>query len=108
MACFPCDVEPGHRAGELLVCMTKTRSFDANAVQLHLERGTAQKTTAKAKRNITPLTSTKLHVVDGSEWNEGECGKCGGRTPYCKRCSASWFEGCESQLCPAAEESQEV
>ena len=45
---------------------------------------------------------TKEHVVDETEWNEGQCGKCGDKTPYCSRCGATWCLGCESQLCPVA------
>ena len=36
----------------------------------------------------------RLHVVD-------KCGTCGGTTPHCSRCGASWCLDCESSVCGA-------
>ena len=47
------------------------------------------------------------HIIDHAEWNDGECGKCGGKTPYCKRCGVTWCVGCESQTCKVSA-SQEI
>ena len=47
------------------------------------------------------------HIIDHAEWNDGECGKCGSKTPYCKRCGVTWCVGCESQTCKVSA-SQEI
>ena len=43
--------------------------------------------------------SVRRHVVDTEEWNDGECGNCGSKTPYCATCGVSFCVGCERDVC---------
>ena len=50
---------------------------------------------------------SRRHKIDTREWNGGECGKCGGPTPYCRSCGKSWCLWCESQQCRAGKKRRE-
>ena len=109
MSCYPC-VEPGPRPGELLIL---SPDLAANGPALirpartdseSLLFGGPRPPASKYKGIIPPRPA---HVIDPKEWNEGECGKCGGKTPYCKRCGVTWCVDCEDQTCKVSA-SQEI
>ena len=96
MSCYPCNVEPGPRAGELLV-LCPDLTANGPVIRPKEQRG----------RTAGIIPPQPAHIIDHAEWNDGECGKCGCKTPYCKRCGLTWCVGCESQTCKVSA-SQEI
>ena len=107
MSCYPCNVEPGPRAGELLVLSPHLANGPAIRPE---QRGRTDSESLLFGPRPSPskgIVPRPAHIEDRAEWNDGQCGKCGGRTPYCQRCGITWCLGCESQTCNVAA-SQEV
>ena len=62
----------------------------------------------KATVAVPKAARTAQHVPDPDEWNDGDCGICGSKTPYCKLCSITWCIGCEhTSRCPAIKTSSQ-
>ena len=107
MSCYP---EPGPRLGELLIL---SPDLAANGPALIRPARTDSEDLlfggpsppASKYKGIIP--TRPAHVIDQKEWNDGECGKCGGKTPYCKRCGVTWCVDCEPQTCEVSA-SQEI
>ena len=107
MSCYPpCNVEPGHRAGELLV-LCPDLAANGPAIRPKEQRGRTDSESVIFGMRPGIIPPQPAHIIDHAEWNDGECGKCGGKTPYCKRCGVTWCVGCESQTCKVSA-SQEI